>query len=211
MDRELQRQIRKMTEEGLDGFDFNDRLKGGVRERLANGKPKKEYRRRWYAPVISLMIMCLLVFLFAVVKGEQWGPFGNGKLSGFFSNKANFDVELRYDEGPVISTFTDTIVNGDEQKPLALTPHEMNVMYEKVESMNLHESQPVSGSGDCLILASRTYTMKIRMNKDVYEYHYSDCGTDRDRREWEELRELIISILKEKGGYEEMLRQKLVM
>ncbi len=211
MDRELQRQIRRMTDEGLQGFDFNNEMKGHVRDRVASETIKKEYRRRWYAPLISFIIILLFVFVFAVVKGEQWGFLGSEKLSGYFTNKSNFDVEIRYSPGPVISTFTDSITNGEEEIPLSFTKTEMNEMYTKVEGMKLKEDDSLSGSEGCYSLLNRTYTMTIRMNKELYEYDYSDCGTNADKREFEELRELIMTILKQKPAYEDILKQEIMM
>ncbi|MCA1060049.1 hypothetical protein LCL96_14015 [Rossellomorea aquimaris] len=53
--------------------------------------------------------------------------------------------------------------------------------------------------------------MKIRMNRDRYEFRYSDCNTNADARELDELRELIIDIIKKKPGYDELLEQKFIM
>ena len=212
MDRELQRQVKKMTDEGLKGFDFNHHMKDHVRRRVAVEKPVKEYRRRWYAPLISFSIVLIVVFAFAVVKGEQWGILGSEKLSGFFTNKSNFDVEIRFDGGTTISTFTDTITNQDgEEKALTFSKEEMSEVYTKIESLNLKGNEQLSYRGDCTILSLENYKMKIRMDDDEYEYHHSDCGTTADRREFDELRQLIITIIKRKPGYEEILKQRLIM
>jgi hypothetical protein len=212
MDRELQRQVRKMTDEGLKGFDFNNQMKYHVRKRVAEGKQEKDYRRRWYAPLISFAIVLIVVFAFAVVKGEQWGILGSEKLSGFFTNKSNFDVEIRYDGGTTISTFTDTITNQDgEEKALTFTKDEMSEIYSKIESLNLKGNKQLTYRKDCTILSLDHYKMKIRMNDDEYEYYHSDCGTTADRREFDELRKLIITIIKQKPGYEEILKQNLTM
>ncbi|MFI8684443.1 hypothetical protein [Rossellomorea sp. NPDC077527] len=212
MDRELQRQIRKMTDEGLRGFDFNNSMKERVRNSVEDGEPKKEYRRRWYAPLVSLIIIMILVFVFAVVKGEQWGVFGNEKLSGFFTNKANFDVEIQYGGGMVISTFSDSITSEDgESKELIFTEEEIKEIYTVVESLDVKEEKHLSDGDRCAIQPSRNYMMKIRMNRDRYEFLYSDCNTNADARELDELRELIIDIIKKKPGYDELLEQKFIM
>ncbi|MGM0852412.1 MAG: hypothetical protein ACQEWI_07355 [Bacillota bacterium] len=210
MDRELQQQVRKMTDEGLQEFDFNNQMKAHVRKRVAGGKQEKEYRRRWYAPLISFAIVFIVVFVFAVVKGEQWGLLGSEKLSGYFTNKSNFDVEIRYDGGTTISTFTDTIINEEgEEKALTFTKSEMSEIYIKIESLNLKKE--LFDREDCTILSTKNYVMKIRRNNDFYEYRYSYCHTTADTRELDELRELIITIIKRKPGYEEMLKQRLTM
>ncbi|KAA0566823.1 hypothetical protein F0342_01890 [Bacillus sp. CH30_1T] len=214
MDRELQRQVRKMTDEGLKGFDFNNQMKDHVRKRVAEGKQEKDYRRRWYAPLISFAIVLIVVFAFAVVKGEQWGILGSEKLSGFFTNKSNFDVEIRYEGGTTISTFTDTITNQEgEEKALTFTKEEMSEIYSKIESLNLKGNKQLTYREDCTILSLDHYKMKIRirMNDDEYEYYHSDCGTTADRREFDELRKLIITIIKQKPGYEVILKQILTM
>ncbi|WP_341357362.1 hypothetical protein [Rossellomorea sp. y25] len=210
MDKELQRQVRKMTEEGLQGFDFNSKMKDHVRKRVAEGKEKIEYRRRWYAPLTSFTIVLIVVFAFAVVKGEQWGILGSEKLSGFFTNKSNFDVEIRFDGGMTISTFTDTITNQDgEEKALTFSKDEMSEVYTKIESLNLKGNKQLSYRKDCTILSLEDYMMKIRVNEDEYEYYHSECATTADRREFDELRQLIITIIKQKPGYEEMLKERL--
>ncbi|TMU85008.1 hypothetical protein FGG79_14000 [Bacillus sp. BHET2] len=212
MDRELQRQIRKMTDEGLQGFDFNNRMKDTVRNRVADEKPKREYRRRWYAPLISFMIILLFVFVFAVVKGEQWGFLGNEKLSGFFTNKSNFDVEIRYDGGMTISTFSDAIISEEgEKRELNFSKEEMNEIYTKLETMNFKEDKHLSNGEKCSIQPSQNFVMKIRMNRDTYEYRFVDCNTTADGRELDELRELIMSIIKRKSDYEDLIKQKLII
>lgn len=212
MDREFQRQVKKMTDEGLKGFDFNHHMKNHVRKRVAEDKSEKEYRRRWYAPLISFSIVLIVVFAFAVVKGDQWGILGSEKLSGFFTNKSNFDVEIRFDGGTTISTFTDTITNQDgEKKALTFSKDEMSEVYTKIESLNLKGNKQLSYREDCTILSLEDYMMKIRVNDDVYEYYHSDCGTTADRREIDELRQLIITIIKQKPGYEDILKQRLKM
>ncbi|MDT9025901.1 hypothetical protein [Rossellomorea yichunensis] len=212
MDRELQRQVRKMTDEGLLGFDFNNQMKDHVRKRVAEGKPEKEYRRRWYAPLTSFAIVLIVVFAFAVLKGEQWGILGSEKLSGFFTNKSNFDVEIRFDGGMTISTFTETITNQDgEEKALTFSKDEMSEVYTKIEGLNLKGNKQLSYRKDCTILSLEGYMMKIRVNEDVYEYYHSECATTADRREFDELRQLIITIIKQKPGYEEMLKERLKM
>lgn len=212
MDRELQRQIRKLTDGGLRGFEFNNKLKDGVRDRVSDEKPVREYRRRWYAPLISFAIVLLIVFVFAVVKGEQWGVLGNERLSRFFMNKSNFDVEIHYNGGMTISTITDSITNEEgEKRELTFTKEEMKEIYTKVESLEVTEDKQLSDGRNCTMQPSQSYVMKIRMNRDLYEYQYSGCGTTADERELEELRELIISIIKRKSGYDEMLKQKLIM
>jgi hypothetical protein len=212
MDRELQRQIRKMTDEGLNGLDFNNKMKEEVRNRICDEKPKKEYRRRWYAPLISLMIILIFVFVFAVVKGEQWGFFGSEKLSGFFTNKSNFDVEIRYDGGMMISTFSDSLTSEEgEKKELIFTKEEIKEIYTIMESLDVKEEKNLSDGENCPIQPSRNYVMKIRMNQEMYEYRYSDCHTTADAREIDDLRQLIIKIIKRKPGYEDMLKQKLIM
>ncbi|MCA1064089.1 hypothetical protein LCL98_11645 [Rossellomorea aquimaris] len=211
MDRELQRQIRKMTDEGLDGFNFTSRMKDHVRERVADEMPRKRYRRRWCAPLISFGIILILVFMFAVIKGEQWGFFGSEKLSGFFTNKSNFDVEIRFHEGTTISTFTDTITNGDgEEKALTFTPAEMSQIYNKVESLNLQGTETFERI-DCSILSLGNYEMTIRMKEDVFQYYYSKCSTTSDRRALGELQQLIMTIIEGKPGYEDMLKSKRTM
>lgn len=212
MDRELQRQVRKMTDEGLQGFDFNNQMKDQVRKRVAEGKTQKEYRRRWYAPLISFAIVLIVVFAFAVVKGEQWGFLGSEKLSGYFTNKSNFDVEIHYDGGTTISTVTDTITNQDGKvKALAFTKDERSEIYTKIESLDLKGNKPLSYREGCTILSLENYRMKIRMNNDEYEYYHSECETTADTRELEELQQLIITIIKQKPGYQEMLNQRLPM
>lgn len=212
MDRELQRQIRKMTDEGLRGFDFSDKMKEEVRDRADGEVPKKEYRRRWYAPLISMVMLLILLFLFAVVKGEQWGFLGNEKLSGFFTNKSNFDVEILYDGGMKISTFTDSLTSEEgERKELTFTKQETEEIFTKMKNLDLKEEKYLSDEGSCYIQPSRSYAMKIRMNKEMYEYRYSDCNTTAEARELDELRELIIHIIKRKPGYEDLLKQKMIM
>lgn len=212
MDRELQQQIRKMTDEGLRGFDFDNKMKEKVRNRAGGEVLKKEYRRRWYAPFISLGIILILLFGFAVVKGEQWGFLGSERLSGFFTNKSNFDVEIRYDGGMTVSTFTDSLTSEDgERKELFFTKQETQEIFTKVESLNLKEETYLSDEESCYSQPNRSYVMKIRMNRETYEYRYSDCNTTADARELEELRELIIQIVNRKPGYRDFLKQKLIM
>ncbi|WP_064094189.1 DUF4362 domain-containing protein [Rossellomorea aquimaris] len=73
MDRELQNQIKKMTEEGLNGFEFTHQMKDEVRKKVSQ-KNKKEYRRRWYAPFVSFGIILVIVLIYGLVKGE-FNPF----------------------------------------------------------------------------------------------------------------------------------------
>ncbi|NMH67358.1 hypothetical protein HF072_00875 [Bacillus sp. RO3] len=212
MDRELQRQVRKMTDEGLEGFDFTSRMKDHVWKRVTGEKPKKTYRRRWYAPLISFGLILLFVFIYAVVKGEQWGYLGSEQLSGFFTNKSNFDVEIRYDEGTTISTFTETIKNGEgNEKPLTFTRAEMSEIYNRVESLDLKGIEKLSKREDCSIHSLWNYEMIIRMNDEVYQYYYSDCGTTADRRALDDLQHLILTMIERKPRYEEMLKSKRTM
>jgi hypothetical protein len=212
MDRELQRQIRKMTDEGLSGFDFNNKMKEEVRNRLGDETRKKEYRRRWYAPLISLMMILLLMFVFSIVKGEQWGFLGSEKLSGFFTNKSNFDVEIRYGSGMMISTFSDSLIGEEGQrKELIFTKEETEEIYSKVKSLEVKEMKDLSDGKHCAIQPSRSFVMKIRMNQETHEYRYSDCNTTADARELGELSEILIQIIKQKPGFENMLKPKLIM
>ncbi|CAN7553872.1 hypothetical protein [Rossellomorea sp. LjRoot5] len=187
-------------------------MKEKVRNKAGGKVPRKEYRRRWYAPFISLGMIFILLFGFAVVKGEQWGFLGSEKLSGFFTNKSNFDVEILYDGGMKISTFSDSLTSEEgERKELTFTKQETEEIFTKVKSLDLIEEKYLSDEGNCYIQPSRSYAMKIRMNKKMYEYRYSDCNTTADAREMDELRELIIHIIKRKPGYEGLLKQKMIM
>jgi hypothetical protein len=187
-------------------------MKEQVRNRAGVGIPKKEYRRRGDAPLISIGMILILLFGFAVMKGEQWGFLGSERLSGFFANKSNFDVEIRYDGGMTISTFTDSLTSEDgERKELVFTKQETQEIFTKVESLNLKKEKYLSHEESCYTQPNQSYVMKIRMNRDTHVYRYSDCNTTADARELDELRELIIQIINRKSGYRDLLKQKLIM
>ncbi|MCA1055927.1 hypothetical protein LCM10_13095 [Rossellomorea aquimaris] len=208
MDRELERKIKRMTDEGLKDLEFNTDLKKKVREKVKTVKP---YRRRWYAPVISFLIVLLLVFFFAVVKGEKLGFIGSERLSGFFENSSNFDIEIIASHGPAISTFDGTITRGDEVKPISFTKEERDEIYEKIESIGFKKGLNLPDGENCNYQAYGGYELKLRMNDDLYEYHYSGCYTTKDSRAVDELYEMVIDMIKERPGYEEMVEPYLMM
>ncbi|OIU70430.1 hypothetical protein [Rossellomorea aquimaris] len=202
MDRELERKIKRMTDEGLKDLDFNSELKGKVRQKLKRDKP---YRRRWYAPVISLLIVVLLLFVFAVVKGEKLGFIGNEWLSGFFENSSNFDIEINASHGPSVSTFDGTITREDVVKPISFTKDERDRIFAKIESIDFEGGLDLPDGEGCNYQPYGGYDVKVRINKDNYEYQSSGCHTTADSRALDELWELMFEMIKQKPGYEEMV------
>jgi hypothetical protein len=207
MDRELERKIKRMTDEGLKDFEFGHELKGKVREKLKREKP---YRRRWYAPVVSLLIVLLLLFIFAVVNGEKLGFIGSEWLSGFFANSSNFDIEITTSHGPSVSTFDGTIIRGEEVKPISFTKEERDEIYAKIEEINFKEEKNLYSGENCAVSTAGRHMIKVRLNEEYYQYKYSDCPTTKDSRELDGLREMIIKMIKEKPGYEEIVRHYLM-
>jgi hypothetical protein len=208
MDRELERKIKRMTDEGLEGLEFSAELKGKVREKVKLDKP---YRRRWYAPVISFLIVLLLVFIYAVVNGEKLGFLGSEWLSGFFANSSNFDIEIITDHGPSVSTFNGTIIRGDEVKPITFTKEERDEIYAKIEEINFKEEKNLYSGENCSVSTAGRHMIKVRLNKEYYQYQYSDCPTTKDSRELDGLREMIMKMIKEKPGYEEITERYLII
>ncbi len=208
MDRELERKIKRMTDEGLKDLEFSAELKGKVREKVKRGKP---YRRRWYAPLISILIVLLLVFIFAVVKGEKLGFIGSEWLSGFFANSSNFDIEFTPSHGPAISTFDGTIIRGDEVKPISFTKEERDKIYAKIESINFSEEMNLYKEEGCDMQPYGEFRVKVRINQDVYEHRYSGCKTTNDSRELDELREMMLDMIKKRPGYEEIVEPYLMI
>lgn len=208
MDRELERKIKRMTDEGLKDLDFNSELKGKVRQKIKRDKP---YRRRWYAPVISLLIVLLLLFAFAVVKGEKLGFIGNEWLSGFFENSKNFDIEINASHGPSVSTFDGTITREDVVKPLSFTKDERDRIFAKIESIDFEGGLNLPDGEGCNYQPYGGYDVRVRINKEEYEYHYSGCYTTGDSRALDELWEMMLEMIKQKPGYEEMLEPYYMM
>jgi hypothetical protein len=208
MDRELERKIKRMTDEGLKDLEFSPELKGKVLEKVKQDKP---YRRRWYAPVISFLIVLLLVFIFAVVKGEKFGLIGSEWLSGFFANSSNFDIEFIPSPGPAISTFEGTITQGDKVKPISFTKEERDEIYRKIESMKFEEGMNLYKEEGCEMQPYGEFRVKVRINRDVYEHHYSGCKTTNDSRALDELWEMMLDMIKKRPGYEEMVKPYLLI
>jgi hypothetical protein len=208
MDRELERKIKRMTDEGLEDLKFSPELKGKVREKVKRDKP---YRRRWYAPIISFLIVLLLVFIYAVVNGEKLGFIGSEWLSGFFANSSNFDIEIITSHGPSVSTFDGTIIRGDEVKPISFTKEELDEIYAKIEEINFKEKKNLYSGENCTVTPSGRHMIKVRLNKEYFQYQYSDCRTTKDSRELDGLREMIMKMIKEKPGYEEIVKPYLMI
>lgn len=208
MDRELERKIKRMTDEGLKDLDFNSELKGKVRQKIKRDKP---YRRRWYAPVISLLIVLLLLFAFAVVKGEKLGFIGNEWLSGFFENSKNFDIEINASHGPSVSTFDGTITREDVVKPLSFTKDERDRIFAKIESIDFEGGLNLPDGEGCNMQPYGGYEVKARIKGDVYEYRSSGCHTTADSRALDELWEMMLEMIGNKPGYEEMVEPYLIM
>ncbi|MGR3762787.1 hypothetical protein [Rossellomorea sp. NS-SX7] len=208
MDRELERKIKKMTDDGLKGLEFSAELKDMVREKVKREKP---YRRRWYAPVISFLIVLLLVFIFAVVKGEKLGFIGNEWLSGFFANSSNFDIEIIASHGPTISTFNETITREDKVKPISFTKEERDDIYAKIKSIGFEDGLNLPDGENCNYQPYGGYELKLRMNDDIYEYRYSGCYTTNDSRALDELWEMMLDMIKKRPGYEELVEPYLMI
>jgi hypothetical protein len=208
MDRELERKIKTMTDEGLKDLDFNAVLKEKVRQKIKRDKP---YRRRWYAPVISLLIVLLLLFIFAVIKGERLGFIGNEWLSGFFENSSNFDIEINAFPGPSVSTFEGTITRGDTVKPIFFTKEEREEIYDKIESIDFEDGLDLPDGEGCNMTSLRSYEVKVKIKNDVYEYRSSGCHTTADSRALDELWEMMLELIGKKPGYEEMVEPYLMM
>jgi hypothetical protein len=208
MDRELERKIKEMTDEGLKGLEFSAELKGKVREKVKRQPP---YRRRWYAPVISFLIVLLIVFVFAVVKGEKLGFIGSEWLSGFFANSSNFDIEFTPSYGPAISTFDGTITRGDDVKPISFTKEEREEIYMKIESMKFEEGMNLYKEEGCEMQPYGEFTVKVRINREVYEHHYSGCKTTNDSRALDELWEMMLNMIEKRPGYEEIVKPYLLI
>ncbi|MEL3971998.1 hypothetical protein AAEO50_06890 [Rossellomorea oryzaecorticis] len=208
MDRELERKIKRMTDEGLEGLDFNAELKGKVREKVKRNKP---YRRRWYAPVISFLLVLLFVFIYAVVNGEKLGFIGSEWMSGFFANSSNFDIEISTTHGPSLSTFDGAISRGDKVMPISFSKEERDEIYAKIEEINFKEEKNLNSGENCSNSTARIHMIKVRLNKEYYQYQYSDCPTTKDSRELDSLREMILKMIKEKPGYEEIVKPYVII